>query len=107
MKTRIAAIGLLTTMTVILTACGGGGSSRPSTEEISKSFQSGKASEVLGEGSLSADVADCMAKVLHDSDLSDKTLNALVDGDSDYEGSDDDATTLSELGTKMAECVSS
>lgn len=106
MKTRILALGLLSTsMTLALAACGGG-SGRPSADDISGSLQHGKAADTIGaSGKLTSAVADCMGKVLHDSKLSDKTLNALVDGDDDYKGSKDDTSELSALTPKMGECV--
>lgn len=103
----LAALILPATMSLALGACGSSSSSgRPSTEDISDSLQHGKAASLFDSGTaLPATTADCMAKALHDSKLSDKTLQALVDGDKDYKGSKADATALSDLGSTMSSCV--
>lgn len=107
MKTRILALGVLSaTMTLALAACGGSSSGRPSADDISDSLQHGKAADAIGAtGKLTASIADCMGKVLHDSKVSDKALNALVDGDKDYKGSKDDATELGNVTSKMSDCA--
>ncbi|MFI5427994.1 hypothetical protein [Aeromicrobium sp. UC242_57] len=45
-----------------------------------------------------------MAKVFEESKLSDKTLNALVEGDKDYKNADD-TKVLTELTPKLGECA--
>ncbi len=87
----------------LLTACGGGDAERPTVDEISTVFQS--EDNMLGMG-LEADQADCVAEAFHSSDVSDETLRALVDNDTDYEGSDEDAEALTSISTdSVAECV--
>lgn len=84
-----------------LSACGGG-ADRPSQAEVKKAITS--EDSVLGTAIPEA-AADCVAKALVDSDLSDKTLNALVEGDEDYKGSDEDQKALSGLGADVSKCV--
>ncbi|WGL51298.1 hypothetical protein P5P86_15190 [Nocardioides sp. BP30] len=105
----LAALVLPATLTVTLSACGSGSSSndRPTTAEISKSLQSGKAAELLGSTSaISTQAADCLATALHDSKLSNKTLQAFVDGDKNYKGSKADESALDDVGTKVTSCLS-
>jgi len=98
-------IAALFTLMVVLTACGGGGG-RPSTDDIAKALKDkGNPNGVAIASAASDDAIDCIAKVLHDSDLSDDALNALVDGDSDFEGNKDDAEAISGLTDDFAKCI--
>jgi hypothetical protein len=94
----------LFTLLAVLTACGGGG--RPSTDDIAKALKDkgNPAGAALSTGAAD-DAIDCIAKVLHDSDLSDDTLKALVDGDSDFSGNKDDAAAITKLAPEFAKCV--
>lgn len=86
-----------------LSACGGGdGDGRPTKAEVKKSLTS--KDSVFGT-TVPSEAADCVAGILVDSDLSDKTLNAMVEGDKDYEGSDDDKKALTSLTTEFGKCV--
>ncbi len=78
------------TLLAVLSACGGGG--RPSTDEIADALKDSDnpAGQELGGSEIGDDVIECFAKALHDSDLSDEALQALVDGDEDFEGKGDD-----------------
>jgi hypothetical protein len=93
----------LCTLLAVLTACGGGG--RPSTDDIAKALKD-KGNPIGASIPSTADsTIDCIAKVLHDSDLSDDALQALVDGDSDYDANNDDAKAMAGITTDMAACV--
>ncbi|WP_244929039.1 hypothetical protein [Nocardioides sp. W7] len=85
----------------LATACGGEG--RPSVDDLSKAFQD--SDNVIGSG-LEKDQADCVAEAFHDSDISDETLQAIVDNDEDYKGDDGDEDALKEISTEsIAECM--
>lgn len=79
----------------LATACGGGG--RPSQDEI--------ADGISGTGDVPSDVADCMAEVVHDSDLSDEAVQAIADGDEDYEPSGDDEQASEDVAGEFLECA--
>jgi hypothetical protein len=99
----------------LATACGGGdddggGAStsesegdRPSVEEFSASL--------IGEGTLlgpqvSKEQADCVAEAIHDSDVSDEALRALVAKDFEYQRSEADQKVLEDLAEGwMRECI--
>jgi hypothetical protein len=50
--------------------------------------------------------SDCVAEAFHDSDVSDETLQAIVDNDEDYEGNADDEDALKSISTEsMTECL--
>ena len=85
-----------------LSACGGGGGGRPSTDEVSKALTS--KNSVFGS-TIPKKSADCVAKALVDSKLSDKTVRAIADGNKDYKGTDADKKALSGLTTEFGKCV--
>ncbi|KAB2805486.1 hypothetical protein ACIRN4_14930 [Pimelobacter simplex] len=90
MKLKLAATAAA--LAVTLTACGGGG--RPSQDDVAGAIKD----QVGGSSSaLSDKVIDCIAKKVVDSDLSDKTLNKLVDND---KGSSDELSDVTEVITK-------
>lgn len=100
----LAALGL--TLAPTLAGCGGG-SDRPTAEELSDSLQHGKAADALGSGNaVDEKVADCMGRALHDSDLSDEALTAIAEGDKDYRASKQDTKALTGLATKVQACGS-
>ena len=86
----------------LTTACGGGGD-RPSKDEVKSALTS--KDNVFG-AKIPAKTADCIADALVDSDVSDKTLKAIVDGDKKYKGSDDDKDALNGLQSDLTKCVS-
>jgi hypothetical protein len=98
--TGVAAAALVLTFA---TGCGGDdGGGRPSVDEISEGIQS---NDILGD-SMDSKVADCVAEAFHDSDLSDDALQAIADGDEDYDPSDDDQEALTSVSTdSVAECA--
>jgi hypothetical protein len=86
-----------------LTGCGLG--SRPSEDELADALRDPtNARNVSG---LTTDDATihCLAKALHDSDVSDEGLQAIVDNDADYEGNPDDADAVADLVPLLAACA--
>lgn len=86
----------------LTSACGGGGDDRPSKSEVKTAITSDDS--VFGT-SIPEASADCVADVLVDSDVSDKTLQAIVDSDENYKGSKDDEKALTSLTADFAKCV--
>ncbi|GAA1911683.1 hypothetical protein [Nocardioides hwasunensis] len=98
---KMIAAGLMAL--TLLTGCGGSSGGRPSVDEISTSLQN--ADNPLGL-TLEEKQADCIAEAFHESDISDDTLQAIVDQDKDYEPSDDDEQAVKDMSTEgMAECM--
>lgn len=101
---KIAVLALL----AVLTACGGG-DGRPSTDDIAKALKdhdnvvATQFTEAFSD--VDDDVLDCIAKELHDSKISDDALQAIVDGDDDFKGSDKDSAAIQEATTGMAHCI--
>lgn len=49
--------------------------------------------------------ADCLAAELRESGLSDDTLNAIADGDTEYKNGDADAKIMIGLAEEVAKCA--
>jgi hypothetical protein len=94
----------LFTLLAVLTACGGGGD-RPSQDDIAKSLKDSDNPVSAMATGASDDQIDCIAKALHDSDLSDDALQALVDGDEDYKGDKDDEEALTGMADDFGKCI--
>jgi hypothetical protein len=91
----LALVALALTLTA---ACGGGGD-RPSATEVSKALS---ANNNATGTTLPQKQADCFAKLLVESKVSDKTLKALIAADKKYKGSKADEKALTGVATKAA-----
>jgi hypothetical protein len=85
-----------------LTSACGGGDDRPTKDEVKSAITS--EDSVFGTA-IPAKNADCVADVLVDSDVSDKTLKAIVDNDKDFKGTKDDEKALTAVQGDLAKCV--
>ena len=94
---------LAATSILALTAACGGGSDRPSVDEVSEALQKNEAvgSEVPKES------ADCVAEAFVDSDLSDEALQAIVDGKDDYDASSEDEKVVADASEEVGKCLTS
>lgn len=89
----------------LATACGGDGG-RPSVDDISGAMED-NAGDILGDMPEDSIDFDCLAEAYHDSDISDDTLQAMVDGDEDYDPSDKDTELLTQVATdEGVDCIS-
>ncbi len=93
----IAAISLI----AFTSACGAG---RPSVSDLSAAIQDQGESVGINE-----EAADCIAEAVEASDISDDTLNKIVDGDVDVTGvasvPQDDADALDAITEELTACV--
>ena len=91
---------------LVTTACGGS-SSRPSQDELSKALQKGGDSSILGNGGakVSKKSADCIAKVLEQSRISNRALQAIVDGRKGYTPSSADRNAAVGVASKIVTCL--
>lgn len=102
MKKTMSAMFVVATLT-LTSACGGSdGSDRPTQAEIKKAIT---AKDSVFGTEIPAAQADCVAGVLVDSKVSDKTLQAIIDADKDYKGSKADTNALNDMTTDLAKCV--
>jgi hypothetical protein len=101
---KYAVLGLF----LLVTACGGGGG-RPSSDDLAQALgdDHNKVAAQFTEAfpDTSGTTLDCIAKVLHDSDVSDDALEAIVDGNEGYHGSDQDSQAIQDATTGMAKCI--
>lgn len=97
----------LVTVLLAASACGGSGSSRPTVAELSQSLQGGNAAGLMNlpASLVTPKVADCMARVVVDSKLSDKAVIALRDGDKSFSGDAADSKLVTDLATKLGACA--
>lgn len=94
--------------TVALLFTSGCTDSRPSESEVSEALRSGM--DQLGElgaagKNLSKKTADCMAKALEGSKLSDEALKEMVDGDEKFSLSKDDEKALKDAIPQFLKCI--
>lgn len=101
MMRRNVTLSLVALGLTLTAACGGGGD-RPSTSELSKTLSS--KDNAIGTA-LPKKQADCFADLLVKSDVSDKALRALADGDKNFKGTKDDQTALKDVTSKASSCV--
>ncbi len=105
MKRALTSVAGAALVVSFATACGGGGGSRPSVDEISSGIKKNMGDSFGGK--MSDKLADCLAKEFHDSDLSNGALNAIADGDKDYKASKKDKDALQDVSTSAGKnCVS-
>lgn len=102
MKKTLSAAFIVAALALTSACGGGGGGDRPTKAEVKTAITSDDS--VFGT-SIPEKSADCVAGVLVDSDVSDKTLKAIVDSDEDYKGSKDDEKALTSLTADFAKCV--
>ncbi|MCD9198549.1 hypothetical protein [Aeromicrobium wangtongii] len=101
MKKTMSAAFLVAAL-ALTSACGGSDDNRPTKAEVKTAITS--EDSVFGTA-IPEESADCVAGVLVDSDVSDKTLKAIVESDDDYKGSKDDEKALTGLSDEFAKCV--
>jgi hypothetical protein len=91
----------LTATTIVITlalasACGG--SDRPSQADVSKAIQK-------TDSSFSKKGAECAAKVLVNSDISDEGLSAIANDDKKYKPSAADKKVQTQVSPAIAKCL--
>lgn len=98
-----AAVGAA--LLVTTAGCGGGG--RPSPDEISAALQheARTGNDALVKDSIDQKAADCMARVLYRSDLSDAALRAVVDGRKNFDASTSDQKAMRKVAPDFVSCI--
>jgi hypothetical protein len=103
---RTIGLALATATLVVTSACGGSGG-RPSVDDVVKSLKGGKAGDLMSlqKDDLTDKAATCFAKAIVGSDLSDKAVRALVDGDESFKGSSADTKAMTSAACSLADCA--
>jgi hypothetical protein len=99
MKKTLSAAFVVAALT-LTSACGGGGD-RPSQEDVASQL------EKASNGSIKGKQADCAAKAIVDSDLSDEAVKAVAENDTSYKPSDKDTKAQGAIGKEIAKCITS
>ena len=87
--------------TMVLLAIAACGAGRPDIDELATALQ--KPDSIVP---VTAEQADCVAQVLHDSDVSDETLTAIAENDAEYSASSDEQNALTQAITEaQTACV--
>lgn len=102
---RVGAAAVPAVLLLALSACGGGGG-RPSVSDIENWMKD------ASNGQISGSQAECAAKVIHDSDISDDALKKIVKTkkESDFEDLDksiskDDEKAAEDIDSKIEKCM--
>ena len=104
MVRKIGVAVMAATLLFSAAACGGG-DDRPSVDDITKTLKD-KGADSFGLGDkFNDDTAKCFAKAIEKSDLSDKAVKALVDGDKDFKPSKSDEEALGGVTSDFAKCI--
>ena len=99
MKKSLTAVAIVAALS--LTACGGG-SDRPSKEELSKELA--KKDNVF-DTKFTKKQADCIAEAIVDSKLSDKAVKALTEQDEDFKPSSADNKARDAITADVEKCA--
>jgi hypothetical protein len=98
-------VALVTGVLLVTTACSSGGT-RPTQDELSTALQKGGGSVPgIDSGKVSKKAADCVAKVLVGSRISDRALKAIIDGTKTYQPSTADQSAAIAVGSKIVKCL--
>lgn len=100
-KVRLSVAALILGSGALLSGCGSD-DARPTADEVAKALTEGK---MLGDSDAAAEVVDCVAKEMVDSDVSDEFLQALVAQDEDFEPSDTDAEAVGTIIGSESPCT--
>ena len=100
--TRTVAPTVCAILLAALTGCGLGG--RPSEDDLAEALRD--PSNFMSVAGLTTDeqIIDCLAKALHDSEVSDETLQAIVDNDRAQGGNDANADVVAAVQAAMLKC---
>lgn len=91
------AVGSLVLVAGVLAACSSD-DARPSRADLAEVI----VDESLAGGASSEDLADCMATLFDDSELSDSFLRAMVEKDDDYRPSEKDTAAMASVARESA-----
>jgi hypothetical protein len=97
MKKTLSAAFVVAALT-LTSACGGGGD-RPSQDKIAAQLKKST------NGALTGKQADCAAKAIVDSDLSDEAVKAVAENDTKYKPNDQDKKAQGDISKEIGKCI--
>ncbi len=98
MKKTLSAAFVVAALT-LTSACGGGGGDRPSADDVAAQLKKSAGSAITDKQ------ADCAAKAIVDSDLSDEAVKAVAENDTDFKPSDEDTAAQGDAATAIGKCI--
>ena len=98
MKKTLSAAFVVAALT-LTSACGGGGGDRPSQDKLAAQLKKST------NGAITSKQADCAAKAILDSDLSDDAVKAVAENDTKYEPNDQDKKAQADISKEIGKCI--
>ena len=98
MKKTLSAAFVVAALT-LTSACGGGGGDRPSADDVAAQLKKSAGSAITDKQ------ADCAAKAIVDSDLSDAAVKAVAENDTKYKPTDQDTKAQGEVSKEIGKCI--
>ena len=88
-------------LSALLVGCG----SRPSEDEIAQALRDPSNTISIAGYTTDEETIDCIAEAMHDSDVSDEALQAVVDNDPEWQGDGESRDVLADLTGAVTACV--
>ena len=98
MKKTLSAAFVVAALT-LTSACGGGGGDRPSQDKVAAQLKKST------NGAITGKQADCAAKAIVDSDLSDAAVKAVAENDTKYKPNDQDTKAQGDISKEISKCI--
>ena len=98
MKKTLSAAFVVAALT-LTSACGGGGGDRPSADDVASQLKKS------ANGAITDKQADCAAKAIVDSKLSDEAVKAVAENDTKYKPTDQDTKAQGEVSKEIGKCI--
>jgi hypothetical protein len=100
MKKTLSAAFVVAALT-LTSACGGGGGDRPSQDKVAAQLKKST------NGAITGKQADCAAKAIVDSDLSDDAVKAVAENDTKYKPNEQDKKAQGDISKEIGKCIAS
>jgi hypothetical protein len=99
MKKTLSAAFVVAALTLTSACGGGGGGDRPSQDKLAAQLKKST------NGAITGKQADCAAKAIIDSDLSDEAVKAVAENDTKYKPTDQDTKAQGEVSKEIGKCI--
>ena len=99
MKKTLSAAFVVAALTLTSACGGGGGGDRPSQDKLAAQLKKST------NGAITGKQADCAAKAIVDSDLSDAAVKAVAENDTKYKPSKQDTAAQGDISKEISKCI--